>query len=95
MRIILINIIRMLYDLALLLLFVSVLTTWLPKVRWHPIGRLVYNLTEPLLQPIRRLIPPIRFRNGVALDLSVIILLVLLEAVYYGLVLTIGAVVPH
>jgi len=40
--------------------------------------RVVYGLTEPLLAPIRKLIPPIRVGMGY-LDLSPLILLVLIS----------------
>lgn len=44
------------------------------------IYRLLYGLTEPLLAPLRRLIPPVRFGAGY-LDLSPIVLLILLRVV--------------
>ena len=45
---------------------------------WAGVVRLLYGLTEPLLAPIRRLVPLVRVGAGM-LDLSPIILLVLLN----------------
>ncbi len=44
---------------------------------WAGIYRIFYGLTEPLLAPIRRLVPMIRAGAGF-IDLSTVILLVLL-----------------
>ncbi len=46
--------------------------------RWAGVFRLFYGLTEPLLAPIRRLVPMIRTGAGF-LDLSPLILLFLLH----------------
>jgi YggT family protein len=42
---------------------------------YHPVQRWLYQLTEPLLQPIRNLIP----NSGMGLDFSPMILLILLQ----------------
>lgn len=56
--------------------------------RWAGVYRFFYGLTEPLLAPIRRLVPMVRAGAGF-LDLSPLILLVLLNIlqrlVYYYL----------
>ena len=43
----------------------------------HPVIRILNQVTDPVLQPIRRLIPPI----GGAIDISPIVALILLDIV--------------
>lgn len=62
------------------LIFIRVLLSWInvnpyrPAIN-HPIVDLLYRITDPVLQPLRRIIPPL----GGTLDLSPIIALILLE----------------
>ena len=62
------------------LIFIRVLLSWInvnpyrPAID-HPIVDLLYRITDPVLQPLRRIIPPL----GGTLDLSPIIALILLE----------------
>lgn len=67
------------------LMLLSALLTWFPSLRWSPFGRLVYGITEPMLQPFRRLLGTIRFRNF-GIDLSPIALMVAAGIAYYVLV---------
>jgi YggT family protein len=49
---------------------------------YHPVRRTVYNLTEPILEPIRRILPPasgLDFSPMVALLLAYLIRTVLLS----------------
>lgn len=57
-----------------------IIMEWIPVSYDHPLARLraaLRSLTEPLLSPLRALVPPLRL-GGVGLDLSPIILLVAL-----------------
>jgi YggT family protein len=46
-------------QIYLLVLFARVLLSWFPNLDYsNPAVRLVYDLTEPVLAPIRRAIPP-------------------------------------
>ncbi len=40
-----------------LLIFVRVLMSWLVRGHQHPIARFVFEVTEPVLEPIRNLLP--------------------------------------
>lgn len=51
-----------------------VLLSWVPSLQQSRFGRFVYDITEPILGPIRRLIPPL----GV-LDLSPFIAMVVIQ----------------
>ena len=52
---------------------------WLP-IRWpkplRPLVVLVYDLTEPILSPLRRWMPVIPISSGVGLDLSPMMVIV-------------------
>jgi YggT family protein len=64
------------YSAFTLLVLANVLLSWFPKFRWHPVGRIVFNLTEPMLRPFRRILPLMRLRRGtVAMDFSPVLLL--------------------
>lgn len=59
-------------------LIVRIILDWVRVPAGHPVGRLrsaLASATDPLLLPLRRIIPPVRL-GAVALDVSVIVLLV-------------------
>jgi YggT family protein len=68
-----------------IILFVRVILSWAMAFGWRPpisgpfrkIIDLFEDVTEPVLRPLRRLIPPIR-AGGVGLDLSVLVAFVIL-----------------
>jgi YggT family protein len=62
-------------SLYVLLVFFSVLLSWFNRDPYNPLANLVNGLTEPLLAPARRLIPPLG-----GLDLSPVIVLIALQA---------------
>jgi len=59
-----------LYSLVVL---VAVILSWVPQARGSSFGRAVEAMTEPVLEPVRRVVPPIG-----GLDLSPMIVLILL-----------------
>jgi len=61
-------------DLYVLVVLAAVVMSWIRPNPGNPLVQLVYNLTEPVLAPIRRVIPPIG-----GLDLSPLVLLVILQ----------------
>ncbi len=64
-------------ELLSILVFVRVLLTWIPSIDYgHPIISFIVRITDPILQPVRRLLPPIG-----GLDLSPIIAIFLLQLV--------------
>ena len=63
-----IEIINLLFDLIYFFLVARIVLSWFPHNRYHPIIKIVYNFTDPLLAPFRNMINPI---GGV--DLSPII----------------------
>ena len=63
-----------LLDLYSVVVLVAVVASWVQLPPSNPIGRVVYGLTEPLLKPIRRVLPP---TGGI--DFSPLVLLVLVQ----------------
>jgi YggT family protein len=64
-----------LLDLYSLVVLVAVVISWIHLDRRHPLATIVYRLTEPVLAPIRRVLPPIA-----GLDFSPMVLLIALRA---------------
>lgn len=55
-----------------IILFIRVILTWIPSVDYsNPFVKFLFQVTEPILQPIRRAVPPYR-----GYDLSTLIVFV-------------------
>ncbi len=63
-----IDIVNYAFSIYSFILLARVLVSWFPVDPYNPIIRLLHQLTEPLLAPIRRVLPP----TGM-LDLSPIV----------------------
>jgi YggT family protein len=63
-----------LIDLYSLIVLVAVILSWTQMDRRNPLAAIVYGLTEPLLAPIRSVLPPMG-----GLDFSPMLLLVALQ----------------
>ena len=64
-------------------LIIRIILDWVQVPASHPVGRARTSLaavTDPVLMPLRRVIPPIRM-GAVALDVSVIVLIIVLQIV--------------
>jgi YggT family protein len=51
--------IEVFFNIMLLLILARIIISWLPQLRYNQISEIVFNLTEPILGPFQRLIPPI------------------------------------
>lgn len=72
---VLIDLVSRAFQLLMLLIIIRAILSWIPSVDyWHPIIRAIVNLTDPVLQPLRRWIPPL---GGI--DLTPLVALFLLE----------------
>ena len=88
----LLNILCVVLTVYTILLFVRVIISWATMFGFRPpysgplrtILDLLDDVTEPLLRPLRALIPPIR-AGGVGLDLSIIIAFVILAVLRQAL----------
>jgi len=55
----LVHLLDVVYRILNLLIFVRIILTWIPGLSMgHPVVRLVHQLTAPIIEPIRRLMPP-------------------------------------
>jgi YggT family protein len=61
-------------------LFIYVIMSWLGGSMYNPSAATLYDIVEPLLRPLRRVLPPIA-----GFDVSPVIVLILLQAVIYAL----------
>ena len=64
-----------LVDLYSLVVLAAVVMSWVRVDRRNPLAKIVYNLTEPVLAPIRRLLPAMG-----GLDFSPMVVLFALRA---------------
>ena len=63
------------------IILIRVLLSWIPLNRDNPIVKIVYGLSEPLLYPIRQLLKKSPLGEGMMLDFSPIILLLILQVI--------------
>src|SRR5699024_5466581 len=68
------RLVRMLLVLYLVLIIGNVILSWVGQGFRHPIAPLVYQLTEPVLAPIRRVLPPLG-----GFDLSPLVALIAIQ----------------
>jgi len=69
----LIRIVSFLFDVYSLILLARVLASWFQVDSYNPLMQLLYRLTEPVLAPIRRFLPP-----AGAIDFSPVVAFVLI-----------------
>lgn len=76
-------------ELYVLMLIARALMSWFPISPGSTIYRVVVvldRLTEPVLRPIRRILPPVR-AGGMAIDLSIIVAIIAIEVVVIGVII--------
>jgi YggT family protein len=67
-----------LIQLYILVVFARILLDWVRVPSEHPVGKVrsvLATVVDPVLIPLRRIIPPVRL-GGAALDLSPLVLLI-------------------
>ncbi len=69
------GLLNLVFGLFIMTIFLRVILSWINPDPRNPVVSMLYSLTEPILAPARRIIPPIG-----GLDLSPLIVLVLLQA---------------
>lgn len=77
------NVIRTLIDIYVLVLIARIILEWIPVSYDHPLNKVkgaLRSVTDPVLIPLRRIIPPVR-AGGAALDLSPLILIIGLQLI--------------
>ncbi len=76
-----ISVVNIIFELLNYLLIARIVLSWIPHNRYHPIIHIVYNITEPILEPFRNMINPVG-----GMDLSPIIVFFLLRLLHGYLV---------
>lgn len=61
------------------LIFVRVILSYIPMARNHPLVVFVFQITEPLLEPVRRLIHRIPSTRKMMVDFSSLIVFFIIE----------------
>jgi len=54
----LISLLQLLSQLFSLLILARILMSWVQVDRYNPVVKFIFDLTEPILAPIRRVLPP-------------------------------------
>ena len=68
-------IVERLFQLVYVLLIIRVVLSWIPNVNYyHPVIHFIFRVTSLILDPIRRVVPPVA-----GLDLSPLVAIVLLQ----------------
>ena len=78
-----VQIVRYLLEAYVFVLIARALLSWFPMHADSPllpVVRVLDRLTEPVLAPIRRLLPPLR-AGGMAIDLSIIVAMLVIQVV--------------
>jgi YggT family protein len=70
------NFIRILFTLFELAIVARVLLSWFRVDTYHPVVAFLYQITEPILKPLRNIIPPLGM-----IDLSPIVALILMDII--------------
>jgi YggT family protein len=77
------NILAFVVEAYVVVLIARALLSWLPArpgTAFYRVVRVLDSITEPVLRPIRRVLPPIR-AGGMGIDLSIIIVVIVAELV--------------
>jgi YggT family protein len=84
--------VQALFTVYLILIFVRILLSWVPRLPYnrilHAVVTFVHDVTDPYLRLFRRILPPVG-GSGFALDLSPIIGIIVLyiaQAIVVGLI---------
>ena len=77
------QLLQMVFQVYTLILIVRVLITWVNPDPFNPVVQFLSKVTDPVLDPLRRVIPPIG-----PIDISPIVALLLLQALQHFLVRT-------
>ncbi len=77
----LIQALNVFFNLLEMLIFVRIILSWLPIGYGSSLMRLLYQLTEPILGPVRNMVDKSPIGGGMGLDISPIFALILMRLV--------------
>lgn len=76
-----VQLIQVLANLLTLIVIVDVLASWVLPNPYHPFRQAVHRIVDPMLAPIRRLIPPVGM-----IDFSPMVLILVIQVIEVVLV---------
>jgi YggT family protein len=86
--------VQALFTVYLILIFVRILLSWIPRMPYNPVlssvVNFVHEVTDPYLNVFRRILPPVG-GGGFAFDLSPIVAIIVL---YIVRAIVVGAIRP-
>ena len=77
------EVLQRLFQIYTLILIVRVLITWVNPDPFNPVVQFLARVTDPVLEPLRRVIPPLG-----PIDISPVVALLILQALQHFLVRT-------
>lgn len=73
----------MLLNIYTWVIILRAVMSWVAPVPTHPLGQILINVTEPVLKPLRRLVPPSALGG---IDVSPILAILAIQVIRYGLI---------
>ena len=71
-----ISIINIAFEILTIIIFIRVILSWFPHNPYQPLIKLIYKISNPILNPIRNIVSPI---GGI--DISPIILIFIIQLI--------------
>jgi len=71
-----ISIINIAFQVLMMVIFIRVILSWFPHNPYNPLIKIIYQISNPILNPIRNIIPPIG-----GLDISPIIVIFIIQII--------------
>ena len=81
MRALMIQAVDVFFEILYFLILIRIILSWLPNARNTGAGGLIYQLTEPILGPIRNMINNSPIGGGMMLDFSPVIALFIMKII--------------
>lgn len=82
---ILLNFFDLLFTVLTFAIIARALISWLPVDPYHPIVQFLYQITDPILAPLRRVIPPLGMMD--ITPIAALILLQILQTIVHRILL--------
>lgn len=70
------SLVEWVFRILYLLIFIYVIASWFPNLQEHPSFRLIEDIVNPLIRPIRRVLHP--YQRNLPIDFSPMVLMILL-----------------
>ncbi len=87
---ILISTVNLLFMALILVIFARVILSWLPQYRYTQFGRIIFDISEPILRPIQNVMPS----TGM-IDFSPMVATFVLYVIWQILAIIIDSIVPY